>query len=136
MNFKFVEGDEYNIYLMNKDVEVGRISGDDMIPDHLFERLQTVEEIELVASAERLNEYVHLSEVVIYEKYRYKGYFTKAMELFEQHTKELDFTAITLFTDKSSLSLYKGMGYQELAYLASIDSYLMLKHVVPVKQFI
>lgn len=123
-------GDDYNIFIMSDGVEVGRISHDNLIPDSLYDNLETDKEIKMVEEIEKPSDFMHLNFITIYDDYRGTGLFYEAMRKFEVYSTMSGFTSITLFTSPELLPIYKKLGYQEMFYLDSVKHYLLKKEVI------
>lgn len=119
--------DCYNVFIMDKEKEVGRISHDNVIPERLLDVLND-EEVELIKSIEDPKNFMYLSFICIYEPYQGRGYFGKAMKEFEEYTKDFRYQSITLVAlNKRLKEMYELLGYETVGYLESVESYLMKK---------
>lgn len=130
LKFTFKEDDQYNIFLSLDGTEVGRIAHDNLIPENLYNRLKTTEEIKLVESLDNPDKYIYLNYITIHEGFRGKGLFKEAMSLFERYARNLGHSAITLFSPIALKEVYEEMFYEDEGYITSVGHYLMIRRMI------
>lgn len=127
INFEYPSNDLQTIIIMNGEVEVGKITHDNVIPKSLLNLLEMAEEQELVNSVEKPEEYVYLNSILIKEEFRKKGFFKEAVKQFEALARDTSFEAITLNAEEGLSEYFESQGYAKVGYLPSVNSYIMKK---------